>query len=206
MQNLPIEIPTTRPTVALGNENEEEFQDAQDDSPPQLRRSTRVRKQPGEFWKSTNLLAHALSARTIPISYKKATTPENIDFWMPGIEREHDCLMRNKTWTLVRRQQGMHVLPSKYVFRVKNGGPKARLVALGCRQLYGVDYLETFAPVVKFSTIRLLLALAATMDLECEQMDVVTAFLNGDLDEKHLHGNPRRSQVFQKRRNGLQTN
>ncbi len=53
---------------ALGNENEEEFQDAQDDSPPQLRRSTRVRKQPGEFWKSTNLLAHALSARTIPIS------------------------------------------------------------------------------------------------------------------------------------------
>ncbi len=50
---------------------------------------------------------------------------------MPGIEREHDCLMRNKTWTLVQRQEGMHVLPSKYVFRVKNGGPKARLVALG---------------------------------------------------------------------------
>ena len=119
----------------------------------------------------------------VPISYKKANTPENIKFWMPGIEREHQCLIRNKTWSLVPRKNSMHVLPCKYVFRVKNGGPKARLVALGCRQLYGIDYLETFAPVVKFSTIRVLLALAASMDLECEQMDVVTAFLNGDLNE-----------------------
>ena len=78
----------------------------------------------------------------------------------------------------------MHVLPSKYVFRIKDGGPKARLVALGCRQMYGVDYLETFAPVVKLTTIRTLLALVAIMDLECEQMDVTTAFLNGDLDEE----------------------
>ena len=77
----------------------------------------------------------------------------------------------------------MHVLPCKYVFRVKNGGPKARLVALGCRQIHGVDYLDTFAPVVKLTTIRVLLALAAVHDLECEQMDVVTAFLNGDLQE-----------------------
>lgn len=78
----------------------------------------------------------------------------------------------------------MHVLPCKYVFRVKNGGPKARLVALGCRQLYGVDYVETFAPVVKLTTIRIVLALAAAQDFECEQMDVTTAFLNGDLDEE----------------------
>ncbi len=129
------------PDDTQNNENEEEFQDAQEDTPPLPRRSARIRKQSGEWWKSSNI-DHALSARTVPISYKKATTPENINFWMPGIEREHDCLMRNKTWTLVRRQHGMHVLPSKYVFRVKNGGPKARLVALGCRQLYGVDYLE----------------------------------------------------------------
>lgn len=80
----------------------------------------------------------------------------------------------------------MHVLPSKYVFRVKNGGPKARLVAPGCRQRYGVDYLETFAPVVQLSTIRLLLVFAAMLDLEYEQMDVVTAFLNGDLEEIYM--------------------
>ncbi len=146
-----------------------------------LRRSSRPRKKPSEWWKASANVA--LSARVVPVSYKAATDPSNIDFWAPGIAKEHDCLLRNKTWTLVKRIPGMHVLPSKYVFRVKNGGPKARLVALGCRQLYGVDYLETFAPVVKLTTIRVLLAIAAAHDLECEQMDVTTAFLNGDLDE-----------------------
>lgn len=145
------------------------------------RRSTRQRQNTGEWWKASANIA--LSARVVPPSYKVATSMENIDFWMPGIEREHDCLLRNKTWKLVNHEQGMHVLPCKYVFRIKNGAPKARLVALGCLQLYGVDYLETFAPVVKVETIRMLLALAAMLDLECEQMDVVTAFLNGDLEE-----------------------
>lgn len=77
----------------------------------------------------------------------------------------------------------MHVLPSKYVFRVKNGKPKVRLVAMGCRQLQGVDSHETYAPVIMMNTIRKILALVASLDLELEQMDVVTAFLNGDLDK-----------------------
>ena len=150
-------------------------------SPP-VRRSNRTRRKPGEWWKpSANI---ALSARVVPVSYKKATLPENIDFWKPGIDKEHDCLLRNKTWKLVKRTQSMHVLPSKYVFRVKNGGPKARVVALGCNQLFGIDYLETFAPVVKLTTLRVLFALIAIFDLECDQMDVVTAFLNGDLDQE----------------------
>ena len=146
-----------------------------------LRRSSRQSRKPSEWWKSSVNIA--LSARIVPESYKAAMNPDNVDFWTPGIAKEHDCLLRNKTWTLVKREPSMHVLPSKYVFRVKNGGPKARLVAIGCRQLYGVDYLETFAPVVKLTTIRTILALAAAHDLECEQMDVTTAFLNGDLDE-----------------------
>lgn len=145
------------------------------------RRSTRKFSKTKPFWVS--LSAIALSAQVVPISYKQATTPDNIDFWKPGIDHEHDCLVRNNTWTLVDRKQGMHVLPNKYVFRVKNDLPKTRLVVLGCQQVFGLDYYHTFAPVVKFSTIRVLLAIVASLDWECEQMDVVTAFLNGDLEE-----------------------
>ena len=79
----------------------------------------------------------------MPLSYKAATTPENIDFWKPGIEREHDSLIRNKVWEYVKRKPGMHVIGCKYVFRLKNGGPKARTVALGCLQIKGLDFNET---------------------------------------------------------------
>ena len=58
-----------------------------------------------------------------------------------------------------------------------------RLVAMGCKQIYGVDNIETFAPVVSLTTIRTMLALASYHDLVSERIDVVTAFLNRDLNE-----------------------
>ena len=61
---------------------------------------------------------------------------------------------------------------------------KARLVARGFSQIYGIDYLDTYAPVVKLASIRILLAIAAVFGLEIHQMDVVTAFLAGDLKEE----------------------
>ena len=112
-----------------------------------------------------------------------ATTPENIEFWTPGIKKEEQCLLKNNTWELVERKPGMHVLPCKYVFKIKNGGPKARVVVLGNLQIFGLDYFETFSPVVKMVTIRTILAISASLGWEIEQMDVVTAFLNGELDE-----------------------
>ena len=149
------------------SDNDEDYLEASNESTPtELRRSTRQRRPPSE-WR--NITANiALSATIVPQPYKSAVSQENIDFWSPGIDKEHDCLIRNKTWTLVDRTPDMHVLPCKYVFRVKNGAPKARLVALGCRQLYGIDYLETFAPVVKLTTIRVLLSIAAALDFEIE--------------------------------------
>ena len=77
----------------------------------------------------------------------------------------------------------MHVLLCKYVFKIKDGAPKVRPIAMGCRQIYVVDYNETFAPEVCLTTIRTILALASYHDLELEQMDVVTAFSNSDLEE-----------------------
>ncbi len=163
--------------------SDDQFQDTLDTSAGQVRRSTRARQPPKEWWKTTNNLAQAFSVQAVPSSYSTATNQENIDFWKPGIQREHDCIMRSNTWELVDRAPGMHILPSKYVFRVKNGLPKVRLVAMGCRQIQGVDYNDTYAPVVTMTTIRTILALTASLDLELEQMDVVTAFLNGDLKE-----------------------
>ena len=77
----------------------------------------------------------------------------------------------------------MKVLPWKYVFRIKENKPKVRLVALGCGQSYGIDYNETFAPVVTLTTVPTIIAVATHLDWELEQMDVKTAFLNSDLDE-----------------------
>ena len=78
----------------------------------------------------------------------------------------------------------MNVLPCRYVFRVKQGNPKVRIVAKGFRQVQGVDYHETFAAVVSLPTMRCFLALVSSMNLDCDQMDVVTAFLNGEVNEK----------------------
>ena len=170
-------------------DGENEFVDAQDTtdkhlSPPQqLWCSSRVRKQTEECWKATNLLASALVTKEVPSSFKTATPPENVAFWQPGIDRENDCLLRNSTWDLSDYAPGMKVLPCKYIFKVEENKPKVRLAALGCRQSYGVEYKETFALVVAAATVRTILAVATHLDWELEQMDVVTAFLNGDLDE-----------------------
>ncbi len=176
-------VSSSEPSEQSNDDNNNSFHDVQDTTEQPLRRSERVRKQTGEWWKTTSLLSCALPTDEIPTSYKVATTPENVTFWKPGIDKEHDCLLRNKTWDLVDYSAEMKFLPCKYVFKIKENNPKVRLVALGCRQMYGIDYNETYAPVVALSTVRAILAIAAHYDLMLEQMDVVTAFLNGDFHE-----------------------
>jgi hypothetical protein len=110
-----------------------------------------------------------------------------------SMQCEYDSLMKHETWTLVPRPVNVNIIASKWVFKtkvVKNDADlditkyTSRLVAKGYSQIQGVDYEETFAPVVKFPSIRILLALVTHFNLELHQMDDVdTAFPNGDLDE-----------------------
>ena len=99
-------------------------------------------------------------------------------------------MISNDTWELVPLPEGKNVVGSRWVFKVKrdeNGSVerfKARLVAQGYSQAEGIDYHEVFSPVVRNTSIRTLLALANTCDWEVHQMDVYTAFLQGDLDEE----------------------
>ena len=100
-----------------------------------------------------------------------------------------NSLYENETFELVNLPKGKKALKNKWVYRVKTeentSHPRyeARLVVKGFNQKKGIDYDEIFSPVVKMSSIRVVLGMAATMDLEIEQLDVKTAFLHGDLEE-----------------------
>jgi len=105
------------------------------------------------------------------------------------MQEEYESLMTNNTWTLVPLPTGRKLVSCKWVFKIKQGPNgevewyKARLVARDFTQTYRVDN-KTFAPVAKFTSIRCILSLAALEDMEIHQMDVKTAFLNGELEEE----------------------
>ena len=106
------------------------------------------------------------------------------------MEQEFHALLRNKTWTLVPPPPRVNVIDSKWVFKVKKHSDgsieryKARLVARGFRQRHGLDYEDTFSPVVKPTTIRLLLSIAVSRGWSLRQLDVQNAFLHGFLEEE----------------------
>ena len=99
-------------------------------------------------------------------------------------------LYENDTFDLVSLPKGKKALKNKWVYRVKteenSSHPryKARLVVKGFSQKKGIDFDEIFSLVVKMSSIRVVLGMAASMDLEVEQLDVKAAFLHGDLEEE----------------------
>ena len=99
-------------------------------------------------------------------------------------------LHKNETFELVKLPKGKRALKNKWVFRIKHEehSPqprfKARLVVKGFSQRKGIDFDEIFSPVVKMTSIRTVLGLAASLDLEIEQMDVKTTFLHSDLEEE----------------------
>ena len=110
--------------------------------------------------------------------------------WKDVMREEMSALQKNKTWEIVERPKGKNIIDCKWIFTLKYKASgslerhKARLVAKGYTQTYGVDYQETFAPIAKMNTVRILLSLAAHYNWQLLQYDVKNVFLHGDLDEE----------------------
>ncbi|GJV11419.1 zinc finger, CCHC-type containing protein [Tanacetum coccineum] len=126
----------------------------------------------------------------------EGTRDEDVTFWKEAINDEMDSIMGNNTWVLVDLPPGCKPLGCKWIFKrkLKVDGTiekfKARLVIQGFKQKSGIDYFNTYALVARISTIRLLISMASIHNLIIHQMDVKTAFLNGDLEEEVYMNQP----------------
>ena len=167
--------------------HEEQVQPQAPEAQQVLRRSTRVHRAPERYVPSLDYVM--LTDCEEPSCYEEAMLKDDKRKWERAMKSEMDSLHKNSTWELVHLPNGKRALPCKWVYKMKvtgnDGKPKykARLVAKGFRQQQGVDFEEIFSPVVKMTTLRCVLALAAREDMELVQMDVKTAFLHGDLHE-----------------------
>ena len=128
-----------------------------------------------------------LSVVSIPNNVQEALIDPR---WKAAMNEEMKSLQKNETWELVDPPPEKKPVGCRWIYTVKYKADgtiecfKARLVAKGYTQQEGIDYEETFSPVVRFTSIRLILAIVAHLDLELHQMDVKTAFLNGELEEE----------------------
>nr|GEZ00526.1 retrotransposon-related protein [Tanacetum cinerariifolium] len=124
-----------------------------------------------------------------PTSYREALTSSEGNQWKEAIKSEIDSILQNNTWELVDLPRGCKPLGYKWIFKKKMKADgtidkyKARLVIKVFRQREGLDYFDTYSPVMRITSIRMILSIAALRNLEVYQMDVKTAFLNGDLEE-----------------------
>lgn len=110
--------------------------------------------------------------------------------WVEAMHKELTALDKNRTWTIVDKPAGVTPIGYKWIYKVKRKADgtleryKARLVAKGYTQTEGIDFFDTFSPVVKMATVRMLLALAAIKKWHIQQLDVNNAFLRGVLQEE----------------------
>lgn len=203
-----VEIGEASGTISRGNSEggaaepesesmiEESTDETEDLSNYQLARD-RIRREivkPARFTEDSEV-AFALSVAEVveatePTSFEEARRSKDWKKWNAGMDEEMDSLKKNKTWFLSDLPEGKKAIGCRWIYKLKPGIPgiekprhKSRLVAKGYSQREGVDYQEIFSPVVKHVSIRLLLSIVVDKDLELEQLDVMTAFLHGPIDE-----------------------
>lgn len=134
----------------------------------------------------------ALLEKETPQSYREAVTSAKATEWLKAMKAEYDGCVAAKTWRVIPRSSlpsGANVIPVKWVYKIKtdaNGDVakyKARITPKGFKQREGVDYFEVFANTGKYKTLRVLLSLAASRDMELRQFDVPQAFTQAELKE-----------------------
>jgi hypothetical protein len=130
------------------------------------------------------------------VVFLSMTEPKNFDEasqhddWIRAMNEELDQIEKNNTWELVPRPEDKNVIGSKWVFKNKMNEKgqvvinKSKLVCKGYEQVEGRDFDETFAPVERLETIKMFLAYSCHKNFKVYQMDVKSAFLNGDLEEE----------------------
>ena len=147
----------------------------------ELRRSGRTICKPSRYL----LLGESYQAITIdskeyPVNYKEALEDVDAQEWLKAMDREMQSIYSNSVWSLVEAPKGVKPIGCKWIYKRKRRPDrkvetfKARLVAKGYTQKKGIDYEETFSPVAMLKSIRILLAVAASLDYEIWQMDVKT--------------------------------
>ncbi|KAM0029928.1 putative RNA-directed DNA polymerase [Helianthus debilis subsp. tardiflorus] len=141
----------------------------------------------GNLSREAKAFTASLYDEQLPNSVEQALDSEN---WKDAMEIEMEALLRNKTWEKCVLPPGKKTVGCRWVFTIKHKPDgsieryKARLVAKGYTQTYGIDYSETFSPVAKIDTIRVLFSIAANEGWPLHQFDVKNAFLHGELKEE----------------------
>ena len=159
----------------------------EEDSP---RRSTREKKEKPPCILSCCKLVRAVQEEIdIPQSVQEALRSTHSKEWKAAMDVEMRVLQDMNTWEVIKRRPDMNVIGSKWVFAVKRNHKgkitsfKARLVAQGFKQIAGVDFDETYSPVMRRRCLRILVAVAVENDWEIHQVDVVAAYLNSPIDK-----------------------
>ena len=139
------------------------------------------------------------------VSFDQAMSGENSDKLLMAMKEELKSMDDNNVWEMTELPKDSKIVGCKWVFKTKRDSKgnveryKARLVAKGYTQKDGIDYKETFSPVSRKDSLRIIMALVAHFDLELHQMDVKTAFLNGDLEEEVYMDQPQGFETTSKR-------
>ncbi|KAH9705857.1 hypothetical protein KPL70_012031 [Citrus sinensis] len=172
---------------------EHEEQEPVESEALEVRRSTRERRPPAwhsEYITEINVAYCLLTEDGEPSTFHEALNSSDVALWMTAMQEEIETLHKNKTWELVPLPHGRKAIGNKWVYKIKRDGNdqveryRARLVVKGYAQKEGIDFNEIFSPMVRLTTVRIVLAMCATFDLHLEQLDVKTVFLHGELEEE----------------------